>query len=225
MPVWDLQTALRVCVVPDTSGLASVSLCWQRARCAHATAGKAPTDWSFSSAATVVTAWPVDQTKRTEITLSAGLQPGTYIPVRDADINTWSHTYTRTHTLSKAPKICHRHWRTLAYTGDADTHTQTTPKTFFPAKVADKHSTLKDRHDSWKSDTPRGMQQCKTDWSNSTINRWGVRIWKVRFQRSWEDRFMSLVMAELFCFSFYGTSSLSYCSKLLYCKYYPGGGT
>lgn len=44
-----------------------------------------------------------------------------------------------------------------------DTHRHPTPKTFFTAKIADTNSTRKDRPDSWKSDTPRGMQHCKMD--------------------------------------------------------------
>lgn len=99
-PVWDRQTALRVCAAPDTSGLASVSLCWPRARCVRATAGKAPMAWSFSSAAIVETAWPADQKKESETTVSAGLRPGTYTPVRNADTKCMD-IHTHTHTPSK----------------------------------------------------------------------------------------------------------------------------
>lgn len=129
---WDLQTAPRVCAVPDTSGLVSVSQCWRRARCARAIAGKAHTVWSCSSAATVVTAWPADQRKESKTTVSAGLQPGTYTPVRDADTNAWTHTateiYTHVHTHPANRQISHRHWQplfSLAYTWDADTQTLT----------------------------------------------------------------------------------------------------
>lgn len=128
----DLQTVPRVFAAPGTSGLASVSPCWQRVRCVHATVGKAPTAWSFSSAATVEKAWPADQRGASVTTVSAGLQPGTYTPVRDVDTDrnrtTCSHNTRHTHKHTRLTKQTgHKHWQTLFslwYTRDADTHTQ-----------------------------------------------------------------------------------------------------
>lgn len=128
IPVWDLQTALRVCAAPDTSGLASVNPCWRRARCVRATAGKAPMAWSFSSAAIVEMAWPADQKKESETTVSAGPQPGTYTPVRDADtkcmnIHTHSHK-THTQQTNKSVTDTDKTLFSFAYTWDADRYTQ-----------------------------------------------------------------------------------------------------
>lgn len=56
--------------------------------------------WSCSSAATVAKAWPADQRKESGTTVSAGQQPGTYTPVRDADTNAWTHTQRQIYTLT-----------------------------------------------------------------------------------------------------------------------------
>lgn len=59
--------------------------------------------WSSFSAVTVATVWPADQRKESETTASAGQQPATYTPVRNADTNVWTrsetdiHSHTQTH--------------------------------------------------------------------------------------------------------------------------------
>ncbi len=77
-----------------------------------------------------------------------------------------THTHTQTHAqqIHKLVTDTDIHFSAL-HTPEMLTHTHRhpTPKTFFPAKVADTNSTRKDRHDAWKNDTPRGMQQCKMD--------------------------------------------------------------
>lgn len=61
--------------------------------------------------------------------MSAGLQPGTYTPVRDADTNAWTHTETERHTHTRArhtPSKPTNQSQTLTNnTQDADTHSDT----------------------------------------------------------------------------------------------------
>lgn len=59
-------------------------------------------------------AWPADQKKESETSVSAGRQPGTYTPVRDADTNAW--TLRDTHTLQTYKSV----------TDTADTQTPNT---------------------------------------------------------------------------------------------------
>lgn len=55
IPAYALQTVLKVCVVPGTFGLASVSLCCGRDRFAHNTGARGTMAWSCSSAAPAMT--------------------------------------------------------------------------------------------------------------------------------------------------------------------------
>lgn len=104
-----------------------------------------------------------------------------------------------------------------------NTGTGTQRHSFLP-KCADTNSTRKDGTwflGSWY--TQRDATFARQADPISPVDRWGDL--EVTFQKSRGDRCMSSVTAERFCFSFYGTLSLGYCSKLLYCKYCPGGGT
>lgn len=111
--------------------------------------------WSCSSAATVVRACCAGKRKESETTVSAGLQPGIYTPVRDADTITQMHRARE--TLKEKPTFPHtqRHidkslqtltncHLSIVFTKDADTHSYALihtrhpkPETFFPAKFAD----------------------------------------------------------------------------------------
>lgn len=111
------------------------------------------------------------------------------------------------------------------HTPDADTHRHPTPKTFFPAKVADTNA-APGRIDA----TPGKV--IHPEGCNST-RRTDPNPYQCMRGRNLESDISEVLGRSIYgvgdgravLFLFLWNFSLSYCSKLLYCKYYPGGGT